>query len=117
METRETDTRPVRIAVDGKALRMEDIVEAFLSYMRRRVVPFSAWYAGITTECEKALFDEHSVPRDDHPCICQEALSASEARRAKAQLLLEGCSGDRYAGDPSAMFVYVYLKMPGITRE
>lgn len=66
------------------------------------------WYAGVTSDPERRLFQEHRVNRDDGPWIYGPADSDSGAREAEQHLLGMGCKGGPGGGDTNSEYVYAY---------
>ena len=68
------------------------------------------WYVGVTSDLMQRLCDEHSVPREGHPCISRRCFENSDARLVEQGLLNIGCDGGGGGGDKSSVFVYAYRK-------
>ena len=65
------------------------------------------WYAGITSDPEARLFDEHAVDQEGSWAYA-ECLNDDVARGAEQLLLELGYQGGPGGGNESSVFVYVY---------
>jgi hypothetical protein len=77
---------------------------------------YSEWYAGIASDIEKRLFEDHNVQRENAWWIYSKANSEDEARQAESDLLELGCKGGGGGGDEDTVFVYAY-KITSTTKE
>lgn len=73
---------------------------------------YPAWYAGISNDAERRLFDEHGVPREKGKAwyIWDTASSNAVARRVEQYLIGLGCDGAAGGGEEDANMVYAYKK-------
>lgn len=77
---------------------------------------YSEWYAGIASDPESRLFDDHNVSRENAWWIYRQASSDDEAREAEAELIELGCKGGGGGGGEDTVFVYAY-KITSTTKE
>ena len=94
-------------AVDNTAQQAFDDIVA---HIRDQGGAASGWYAGITSDLDGRVHDDHLVPREDSSCI-KRTCKTSDAARAVEKALLEcGCDGGAGGGGPSSIHVYAYIK-------
>lgn len=74
----------------------------------------SQWYAGITEDYEKRVFQQHKVDRNGAYIIVK-AQSENDARKAEAYLLEKGLKGGS-GGGTKPTWLYVY-KITSTTTE
>ena len=77
--------------------------------------PLEDWYAGIAEDWEDRLFVDHKVPKKDHWRIVRRCHNETDARMVEKALLEKGCDGGGGGGTLATVFVYAYLKKPGVT--
>ena len=91
----------------------DDIFKQIVAFTLKNPVSIYAkdWYAGITCDPERRLFDEHKVDKNDaRSYIAIETSNADVARKAEAKLLGSGFDGGPGGGEDDCVFVYAYLK-------
>jgi len=88
---------------------MNTIAGEIEAHMNRSGIAKNRWYVGITSDVEKRLFGDHSVPRKDHWYISRPCATASDARTIEAAFHKAGCKGDGGGGDRSSSIVYAYV--------
>ena len=66
------------------------------------------WYAGITSDPKRRLFEEHGVSKKNGKWIWRKAGNVRDARNIEQSLLRWGCVGGSGGGDDSSLFVYAY---------
>jgi hypothetical protein len=93
---------------------MRDITEEIIAYAREKGGRFHDWYAGITDDSKRRLFEHHKVPQESQ-YLCRDAGNISAARRIENDLLIEGFAGGGAGGSSSSHFIYAYRKIPGVT--
>jgi hypothetical protein len=99
-----------------EALGAQAIVDEIVAHIRKQGGPAGAWYAGIASDIEKRVFQDHCVPRSDHWRVHRRGVTSAAARAAEKALLDWGCDGGPGGGDNDTVFVYAYLKS-STTRE
>ncbi|RMH13053.1 MAG: hypothetical protein D6701_12720 [Gemmatimonadetes bacterium] len=70
------------------------------------------WYAGITADPRRRLFNEHNVDEKNGQWIFRDAGSNAAARQAEDALHALGCKGGPGGGDGATRFVYAYRITP-----
>ena len=88
----------------------QKVHDEIVAQIRSQRGAYSSWYAGIASDWEDRLFNEHQVPRQGHWYIARQCYNDTEARAVEKALLQLGCDGGRGGGDPTTVFVYAYLK-------
>jgi hypothetical protein len=99
------------------AMAAKEAYENILAHINKQGGAYSNWYAGITSDWEKRLFTEHSVPREDYWWIARQCFTDTDARAVEKALIELGCIGGGGGGDKTSVFVYAYLIANRITRE
>lgn len=94
------------------AASAQQIFDGIKVYIDKQGKPYSAWYAGITTNAETRLFEGHNVPRENGIWAHNECQTNEAARNVEAALLKLGCEGGSGGGDKTSIHVYAYLKSP-----
>jgi len=74
---------------------------------------FAGWYAGIASDWETRLFNDHSVPKQGCGYITRQCFNDTDARSVEQALLKLGCDGGPSGGDRKTVYVYAYQKMRG----
>lgn len=94
------------------------LTQTFLDYIRDNggIRHGYGWYAGVTSDPERRLFQEHWVKKRDGAWIYGAADSDSDARDVERHLFEIGCSGDSGGGDSNSVYVYAY-RINLYTRE
>lgn len=90
----------------------QTIYDEITDYISKQGGALHTWYAGITENPKKRLFDDHKVPEKDYWWIYRRATSSQTARDIEKALLDLGCDGGAGGGDDGAVHVYAYLKSP-----
>ncbi len=80
-----------------------------ITYAGQFGYPWRQWYAGITNDAKRRLFDDHGVAETGR-WIYRTLPSVAEARRLEAALLRRGMDGGAGGGDNTSTVVYAYLK-------
>lgn len=88
----------------------QQIVQEIASYIQSNGGSYHNWYAGITSDVDQRLFDDHVVDKKYDYWIFQTADSSDSARNAEDSLHNLGCDGDSGGGDSGAVTVYAYKK-------
>lgn len=88
------------------------VLNKIVNYIEGQGEPYSNWYAGITSDIEKRLFQEHGILRLSGIWIHGDCGNEQGARYVEESLIKLGCDGDIGGGDNSTIFAYVYLKTP-----
>ncbi len=81
-------------------------------YIDGKGKPYSAWYAGIASNAEARLFQDHNVSKENGIWVYDKCPSNEGARNVEAELHKLGCDGAGGGGDQSSTYVYAYLKTP-----
>ncbi len=71
--------------------------------------PYGAWYAGITNNPDRRLFQEHCVSKNGPWWIWREAMDDGAARAIEDYFLRLGCKGGAGGGESDCVYVYAYL--------
>jgi len=71
---------------------------------------YSDWYAGITEDTKRRVFEEHGVEKGKDPYIWRTAVSSVVARETEKYFLDLRCDGGSGGGDDDADIVYAYKK-------
>lgn len=85
----------------------ERIIQEFKKYIEDIGGDYSEWYAGIASDAEERLFDEHGVDKNGF-WIYDDAGSSGVAREIEMQLFELGIKGDTGGGDENSKYVYAY---------
>jgi len=88
----------------------QQVYNAIVAHMKLNDGKYSNWYCGITSDWESRLFDDHQVPRKNHPRIARQCYNNDDARAVENALLKLGCDGAPGGGDETTVYVYAYLK-------
>ncbi len=85
------------------------------TYLNSKLMEYSAtatsdWYAGISSDPEGRLFDDHGVDKASNSWAYMGCESGALARIVEKRFLDAGCDGGLGGGDADSRFVYVYLK-------
>jgi len=80
------------------------------AYIDKRDRPYPMWYAGIASDVQSRLFQEHSVSEKDDPWIYRQCPNDQDTRNVEEALLKLDCDGDTGGGDDSTVYVYAYFK-------
>jgi hypothetical protein len=83
------------------------------TYMRSVGGVNANWYAGIASDAETRLFNDHGVSKANGNWIWRRATSSTVARQVEKAYLDAGCDGGGGGGDYSTDCVYVYRKASG----
>jgi len=68
------------------------------------------WYAGIASDWEDRLFNDHNVPKKDYWWISRQCYNDDDSRAVEKSLIDFGCDGGSSGGDNTTIYVYAYLK-------
>jgi len=93
----------------------ESAYQQIVSHIENNGNQPSEWYAGVTANWENRLFNDHTVPKTGHGRIARQCFTSKDARAAEEALLQLGCDGAPGGGDETAVFVYAYRKVVGVT--
>ena len=88
----------------------QQVYDDIIAYIQEQGRPASDWYAGITSDLDGRVHDEHNVPREDLSCIKRTCNTTLAARAVENALIKSGCDGGGGGGDSSSIYVYAYLK-------
>ena len=95
---------------------MQNIIDAFESFMRRYGTYYSLFYIGIATDPVDRLKNGHNVDQSIPHIYWDQALQTETVRAVERYFLDKGCKGDAGGGDEDTNFIYSYLITPK-TRE
>jgi hypothetical protein len=87
-----------------------EIKIAIKAYIDEKGSAYSNWYAGITDDAKRRLFEEHGVSEKNGLWIYRSADNDTIARRIEEYLIKLGLDGDTGGGDESSNVVYAYKK-------
>lgn len=88
----------------------QQVYDEIVAHMKKNAGKYSNWYCGIASDWASRLFDDHQVPRKEHPYIARQCFSNDDARAVERALLNLGCDGGAGGGDETTVYVYAYLK-------
>ncbi|HKX08376.1 MAG TPA: hypothetical protein VJN67_09295 [Stellaceae bacterium] len=88
----------------------QQIIDDINAYMRSVGGLNRDWYAGIASNAETRLFNDHAVSRAGGNWIWRRATSSAVARDVEKAYLDAGCDGGGGGGDYGTDCVYVYRK-------
>lgn len=91
-------------------LSAQETFDKIKSFIEDNGKSYPNWYAGIATDPEARLFEEHNVSKDSDLWIYQRCQSEEGARNVEEALLKLGCDGSTGGGDKSSVYDYVYRK-------
>ena len=88
----------------------QKVYDEIVAHIKLNDGKYSNWYCGITSDWVSRLFDDHQVPRENHPYIARQCYNNDDARAVESALLELGCDGALGGGDETTVYVYAYLK-------
>ena len=90
----------------------QKVYEAIVAHIKKQGGPHDSWYAGISSDWESCLFEDHHVPRKDYWCSVHKCYYDTDARSVAYALMRFGCDGGEVGGNEDSVYVYAYLKGP-----
>ena len=94
-----------------EAQKSQDVYNSIVTYIKEHGGEYSDWYAGIASNWEDRLFNEHSVPGRGYKWwIARQCADNTAARNVEDTLHELGCDGGPGGGEQSTVYVYAYLK-------
>ena len=94
----------------------QTVLSEIKAHIRGNGNSFRAWYAGITNDPKRRVFDDHKVSQSSGVYIWRKCLSTDTARSVETSLISAGTDGGDGGGRQSSQFVYAYKKS-SYTRE
>ena len=89
----------------------QQVYDEIVAHIKEQGSVYSTWYAGIASDWENRLFDQHKVPRkEDYWYIARQCYNDEAARNVEDALHKMGCDGALGGGDETSVYVYAYLK-------
>lgn len=88
----------------------QTVYDEIVAHIGKQGGSYSSWYAGIASDWEDRLFNDHQVPKKDYWYIARQCLTDTDARNVEAALIKLGCDGGGGGGDHTTVYVYAYLK-------
>ena len=93
------------------AKTLQEAYTEIKAFINKQGKPYTEWYAGIASEPEERLFEEHNVTEAKSDWwIYRECSDEQSARAVKETLIKLGCDGDSGGGDYATVYAYAYLK-------
>ncbi len=93
-----------------EAQEAQPAYDEIVAYIKLNGGKYSNWYCGFTSDWVSRLFDDHQVPRKNHPYIARQCHTDGGARVVESTLIGMGCDGASGGGDQTSIYVYAYLK-------
>ncbi len=91
-------------------MTLQEFADQFSKYIQENGNNPSQWYVGIASDPEDRLFNDHNVPKIQHPFIYDNAQTEENARAVEKYLVDSlGTKGNPGGGDKSTTWVYAYL--------
>jgi len=91
-------------------LSAKETFDKITSFIDNHSGNYTEWYAGIASDPEERLFEEHKVSKDSDFSIYQRCPNKQSAKGVEEALLKLGCDGGIGGGDESSVFAYAYRK-------
>ena len=92
-------------------ITLKSYLTEFLEFVQNNLGANNSWYAGITNDPKRRLFEEHNVSKDNDVWMYKNVSSNEVAREIEYYLVnqanLDGGTG---GGDESSTTVYIYKK-------
>ena len=93
-----------------EAQKPETVYDNIVAHIKKQGGEPSGWYAGIASDWEDRLFNQHNIPRKDYWRTTEQCYTSDDARKVERALLNYGCDGGGGGGDETTVYVYAYLK-------
>lgn len=89
----------------------QEIIDDIKKYIHENKGDYDSWYAGVSSDARKSLFNEHNVKEKGDRWIYKTAVTSETAREVERYLLIVlRTDGVVNSGEEAAKMVYAYKK-------